>query len=53
MNKKNGLSRYKVEKVMRAFAVDMTATQTAEFLGLNRNTVNRYFGLFRARIAAH
>ena len=53
MHKKNGLSRYKVEKVMRAFAVDMTATQTAEFLGLNRNTVNRYFGLFRARIAAH
>ena len=53
MNKKNGLSRYKVEKIMRAFVVDMTATQAAEFLGLNRNTVNRYYSLFRGRIAVH
>ena len=53
LNKKNGLSQYRLEKLMRAFVVDMTATQTAEFLGLNRNTVNRYFGLFRTRIAGH
>lgn len=53
MNKKNGLSRYKREKIMRAFAVDLTATQTAQLLGFNRNTVNRYFGLFRAAIHAH
>jgi transposase-like protein len=53
MNKKNGLSRYRQEKVMRAFAADLTASQTALILGLSRTTVNRYFSAFRARIAAH
>lgn len=52
MNKKNGLSRYRREKVMRAFAADLTATQTALLLGLNRKTVNRYYGLFRRAIHA-
>lgn len=53
MNKKNGLSRYRLEKVMRAFVADLTASQAALVLGLSRTTVNRYFGLFRAAIAAH
>lgn len=38
---------------MWAFAVDLTATQTALFLGLDRKTVNRYYRLFRAAIHAH
>src|ERR1700691_3065509 len=38
---------------MRAFAVDLTATQTALLLGLDRKTINRYYGLFRAAIHAH
>ncbi len=38
---------------MWAFAVDLTATQTALLLGLDRKTVNRYYGLFRAAIHAH
>jgi transposase len=38
---------------MRAFAVDLTATQTALLLGLDRKTVNRYYGLFRAAIHLH
>lgn len=38
---------------MRAFVVDLTATQAALFLCLKRKTVNHYFGLFRARIAIH
>ena len=38
---------------MWAFAVDLTATQTAHLLRLDRKTVNRYYGLFRAAIHAH
>ena len=53
MNKKNGLSRYRREKVMRAFCADFTASQTAAVLGLSRTTANRYYGLFRAAIFAH
>lgn len=53
MNKKNGLSRYRIEKLMRCFCADLTASQTALVLGLSRTTVNRYYGLFRAAVAAH
>jgi transposase-like protein len=53
LNNKNGLSAYKQRKIMGAFAVDLTATQTAHLLGLDRKTVNRYYGLFRAAIHAH
>jgi len=53
LNQKNGLSAYKQKKIMRAFAADLTATQAAVMLGLNRKTVNRYYGLFRAAIHAH
>ena len=49
MNKKNGLSRYNREKIMRAFVADLTATQAAHFLGFNRKTVNRYYGCFARR----
>ena len=38
---------------MWAFAVDLTATQAAQLLGLNRKTVNRYYRLFREAIHAH
>ncbi len=38
---------------MWAFAVDITATQAAQLLGLNRKTVNRYYRLFREAIHAH
>ena len=50
MNKKNGLSKYRQRKVVEAFCADLTATQAAKLLRLNRNTVNRYFRLFRERI---
>lgn len=53
LNKKNGLSSYKQGKIMWAFAVDLTATQTAHLLGFDRKTINRYYGLFRAAIYAH
>jgi transposase len=53
LNKKNGLSAYRQKKIMWAFAVDLTATQTALLLGRDRKTINRYYGLFRAAIHAH
>jgi len=53
LNKKNGLSTYKQKKIMWAFAVDLTATQPALMTGLDRKTVNRYYGLFRVAIHAH
>lgn len=37
---------------MRCFGADLTASQTALLLELNRKTVNRYFGRFRLAIAA-
>lgn len=33
--------------MVKSFALDFTATQAGKFLGLNRNTVNRYFAYFR------
>ena len=53
MNKKNGLSKYRQRKLIDCFCADLTASQAAVLLGLNRNTVNRYYGLFRAAIHAH
>ena len=47
MLKYSRLSKYHVKKILKCFCVDMTATQTAEILGFNRNTINRYFQHFR------
>ncbi len=53
MNKKNGLSRYRQRKLISLFCADVTATQAALIAGVNRNTVNRYFRLFREAIHSH
>jgi hypothetical protein len=53
MNKENGLSRCRRLKLVAAFCAALTASQTALLLGLNRTTVNRYYGLFRAAIRDH
>jgi transposase len=45
------LSNYKIKQIIFHFCQDITATQTAVLLGINRNTINRYYGLFRERIA--
>ena len=50
MNK--SLSDYKIKKIMRFFCEDITASKTAILLGINRNTINRYFNLFRQKITA-
>ncbi len=41
------LSDYKIKKILWHFIVDVTATQTSELLNINRNTVNKYYNIFR------
>lgn len=53
LNKKNGLSRYRQEKLIALFCADLTASQAALVIGVNRNTTNRYWRLFRERIRDH
>ena len=44
------LSEYKVKKIIFHFCEDISATKTAKLLGINRNTINRYFNIFREAI---
>lgn len=53
MSKNQPLSGYKVKKILWLFCVDVTATQAAAILGINRNTINRYYLWFRRAIHAH
>lgn len=50
MIKRHRLSDYTVKKILRCFCADLTAVQTAEVLGFNRKTIDRYFSIFRERI---
>lgn len=52
VHKNKVLSRYRREKLVRAFADDLTAGQAATAAGVNRNTVNRYYATWRAAIHA-
>ncbi|MDH4225959.1 MAG: IS1595 family transposase [Deltaproteobacteria bacterium] len=47
------ISEAKFRQVVRYFATDLDATQTAELAGLNRNTVNRLLRGIRERIMEH
>jgi transposase len=49
----SNLSDYCVKKIIACFSIDMPASKTALLLGLNRNTVNRWYGLFRRAIYGH
>lgn len=41
------ISDYKIKKIIRCFCVELTATQTSVLLQINRNTINRYYLMFR------
>ena len=43
----NRLSNYKIKKIIQYFCEDITANKTSKLLGINRNTINRYFNIFR------
>jgi len=51
MFKHSKLSLYKIKKILFYFSQDLTATQTAVIMKLNRKTINRYYKLFREKIA--
>ena len=44
------ISKQKVKKLLLHFSEDITASKTAVLVGVNRNTVNRYYSLFREKI---
>lgn len=47
------VSWYKIEKILRCFCIDIIALKTAALLGMNRNTINFWYGTFRKAIYAH
>jgi len=47
------LSNYRLKKLLMYFCEDLTAGQTAKVTGINRNTGNRYYHIFREKIAAY
>ena len=51
MLKHSKLTKYKIEKILRCFSEDLPAVKTATLLGLNRKTVDRYYNIFREKIA--
>jgi transposase len=46
----NHLSDHFIKKIIRCFCEDLPASKTASLLFINRNTINRYFNLFREAI---
>ena len=47
------LSNYNIRKILDVFLKDLTASVSANLLKLNRNTINRYYNLFREAIFKH
>ena len=47
------LSNYKLKKLIKAFCLDLSATQISELISVNRNTVNKYINIFRRAIYQH
>ena len=45
------LSEYKISQLKKAFLLNASARKTAETYNVNRNTVNRYFKIFRENIS--
>jgi len=50
MHKYCKLSEFKIKNILRGFSEDLTATQTSKLARVNRNTVNRFYRIFRERI---
>jgi transposase-like protein len=48
--KHSKISNYKIKKILKCFCEDLDASRTARILEINRNTINRYFNIFREAI---
>ena len=44
------ISKSKQVKILKHFCADLNATKAAELLDVNRNTIDKYFNLFRQKI---
>ena len=44
------LSTYKVKKIIKFFCVNVDVTKTALLTDINRNTINRWYNIFRQEI---
>lgn len=44
------ITQTKANKILKCFASDISATQTAKIVGVNRNTINDWFNMFREKI---
>jgi len=53
LQRKSRLTKQKRGKILRCFAADLSATQTAQILSVNRNTVNWWYRNFREQIRTH
>ena len=53
MYKHSKISTQKVNKIIDHFCVDIPASKTADLLGINRNTINHWYGIFRKAIYVH
>jgi transposase-like protein len=47
------ISNYQLKKIIHHFVVDVSADQTSKLLGFNRNTINRYYMIFRIAVTLH
>jgi len=50
MVKFSKLSKYKIKKILKLFCEDISAVKSANILGLNRKTIDRYYNIFREKI---
>ncbi|TXI21388.1 MAG: IS1595 family transposase, partial [Nitrosomonas sp.] len=53
MLRNSKLSDYSVKKIIQCFSIDIPASKGALLLGKNRNTINRWYGIFRQVIYRH
>jgi hypothetical protein len=47
------ISNYRIRKIIECFCLDINASKAAKLLGLNRNTINHWYNVFRRAIYAH
>lgn len=47
------ISDYQIKKILHSFSLELTAVQASRQLHLNRHTVDRYYQLFREKIAVY
>ena len=53
MLRNSKLSNYYIKKIIQCFCIDIPASKAALLIGKNRNTINRWYGLYRQIIYRH